>query len=253
MGTIVRLLPRLLLLGVAGAALLILADRAQEANAQAPAPPSVANLPPDLPPGHAPALHEQLPITSSAPPTIPVTLPAASSARSLADLPVLPAVPGLPDLPDLPDLPPLPDLPTAPRLPDLPITSSASPTPTTLADGVLGLGGAPKPAVPAATDAPFRAPSAPTDRLSPASVPSTDAGAIPAGRDIEVVAARAPPNETAPAPHPCPDGSTPHSTDGDQAGFLLSGVDDASTGAQSFDAARSCASALPRDPLLRPD
>jgi hypothetical protein len=242
METIVRLLPRIILLGVAGAALLILAEYAQEAHAQAPAPPGVANGPPDLPPGHASAVPEQLTTASLVPPTAPaiaaappialsappITLSAPPMLPAVPDLPVLPAVPELRSLPDLPTAPGLPDLPTAPGLPDLP-------------------------AVPVPSDAPFHAPSAPTDAPTPASVPSTDAWGMPAGLDIDVVAARAAPNETPPARDACPDGSTPQSTDAEQAGFLSSGVDDANPGAQSFDAARSSASALPRDPLLRPD
>src|SRR5207248_9053362 len=93
MRTIVRVLPRLVLVGVAGGALLVLAGRAQEAHAQASDPPAapawpsvpsadlppVTTPPPTTPPAPAPPPVPEAPSppTVSSPPAVPVPTPTA--------------------------------------------------------------------------------------------------------------------------------------------------------------------------------
>lgn len=278
MGTIVRLLPRVCLLGVAAGAILILAERARDAHADVPSPPSVT----------APALPDlaTAPVVTGAVPLIPAVetpmppAPRALSPPPVPDAPVAPVIdpstvtgavhalpdvppvappapllPELPELAGLPDVPLLPELPALPQLPDVPLLPEVPelPAPSPPSEGVLGLSASPGSIAPAPTAAPGRAATAPAAGPAPAPVASTDAGGTPARLDTDVVAPRAPPTETPPARHPCPDGQTPELTDADQAGYLLSGVNDAKPDAEPFDAARSCASALLRDPLVRPD
>ena len=274
-------------MGVAAAALFVLAERAQDAHADAPAPPDLP-LPtaPDLRPltpeaRSLPRPHLPEPFTAIAPaaptiaaPPLPVVVLPAPRAPEVVGAdpstvtgavhaqppvappePLVPAPPELPPLPEPPDLPDLPELPELPELPDVPDVLPLPevpelPAPTEPADAVLGFT-APRPASPAPA-VPVRASFA-TSALAPAHVGSSDTGAMTAGLDNDAVAARAPPSDTPPSRHPCPDGETPQPTDADQAGFLSSGVADTNSGAESFRQARSCAPVLLRDPLLRPD
>jgi hypothetical protein len=290
MGTIVRLLPRLCLLGVAAGAILILAERAQDAHAQEhqPGPHAHAPAAPELPPvftDHPRGPHVATPapaITLSVPlisvPVVEAPAPPAPRALSPPHVPDAPDTPNVdartvtgavgtrpevppigqpePLLPELPELPELPGLPELPQLPDVPLLPEVRElsAPLSPSEGVLGLSASPPSIATAPTAAPDRAATALAAAPAPAPVASTDAGGMPARLDIDVVSPRAPPSETPPpARHPCPDGQTPEPIDADQAGFLSSGVDDAKPAAESFDAALSCASALLRDPLLRPD
>jgi hypothetical protein len=237
MGAIVRLLPRLFLLGLAAGALLVLADRARDAHAQAPHPPTA---PPALSPPRVPDAPDTPDVDAG---TVTGAVGALPAVPTVA--PPEPLLPQLPELPQLPDVPGLPDVPQVPEVPELPAPRQAP-------DGVLGLSAAPAPIAPSPSAAPRRPSSAPEAEPPPAGVASTEASGVPAGLDTDVVAARAPPRVT-PSRHPCPDGETSEPTDADQAACLASGVDDANRGGESFDEPCSRASALLRDPLLRPD
>src|SRR5438477_633425 len=83
MRTIVRVLPRLVLLGVAGGALLVLAERAQEAHAQASDPPAT-ELPelPELPDPAIP-LDGVLGLSAAPAPATPVPADALDRAPSV--------------------------------------------------------------------------------------------------------------------------------------------------------------------------
>src|SRR5947209_8366193 len=86
MRTIVRVLPRLVLLGVAGGALLVLAERAQEAHAQASDPPAAPASPsvpsPELPDPAIP-LDGVLELSAAPAPATPVPADALDRAPSV--------------------------------------------------------------------------------------------------------------------------------------------------------------------------
>src|SRR5438445_235084 len=104
MRTIVRVLPRLVMLGVAGGALLVLAERAQDAHAQVPEPPAVPGSPSipsvDLPP-----------VTTPPPTTPPAPAPPPVPSPSLPPAPTVPPAPALPPSVPLPAMPALPGSP----------------------------------------------------------------------------------------------------------------------------------------------
>jgi hypothetical protein len=177
---------------------------------------------------------------------------------------VLPApdVPGAPTAPGLPGIDPggvtgtvgpLPDVPEVPApeatLPELP----ELPDPTVPLEGVLDLSAAPAPVAPAPVNSPDRAPSVPVPDPAPSRVALVETGGLFAGFDIGSPPARAPPTDPPGSPHPCPGGGSTHSTRADPAAFLPPGADDASRRAGLLAEARAYASALLRDPLLRPD
>ena len=159
MRTIVRVLPRLVLLGVAGGALLVLAERAQEAHAQAsdppaaPASPSVPSAdlppvttpPPTTPPAPAPPPVPEAPAPPpTVPPAVPVPTPTAPTTPAIPGVTAVPEVPApgpapVPSAPDIPGVPaapgipgidtgrvvgPLPNVPDVPDVPEVPEVST---------------------------------------------------------------------------------------------------------------------------------
>ncbi|HKH25858.1 MAG TPA: hypothetical protein VKB11_01840 [Acidimicrobiia bacterium] len=291
MRTIVRVLPRLVVLGAAGGALLVLAQRAQDANAQVPDPPAVPSVPaPDLPPVGAPPVPELPPVPAPTLPPAPDLPPAPAVPPSLPlpapPVPTVPAVPA-PELPGIPS-PALPDAPGTPAPPAVPgfdpgdVTGAVAPLPEVPAvsppdaslaelpeppdlpelpdpaaplDGVLELTAAPIPAPPGRADSPARAPSTPVADPAPSRAGITGTGTDGAigGVDVGFAPARAPPTEVPGSPHPCPGGGSTQPTRADPAAFLPPGADAASRRAGLLAEARAYASALIRDPLLRPD
>ncbi len=279
MRTFVRLLPRLLLLGVAAAALLVLAERERSAHADAlppitppelptvPPPPPVAPPtlpePPALPPVTAPAppvvpsiTVPVPPISTPAPPTVPpggLPAPAEPDPPAAPDVPAGPGVPGIDPGPLTGIVGPLPDVPEVstpePLLPELPeIPDPAIPLP-----GVLDLLSAPAPTAPLPADAPGLAPSVPVPGPAPSRVDPTEIGGSIVGIEVGVVTARAPPTEVPGSPRPCPGGGSPRPTRTDPAAFPAPGTVEATRRAGLLAEARAYASALLRDPLLRPD
>jgi hypothetical protein len=270
------------MLGVAGGALLVLAERAQDAEAQTvdpPLAPTIPTVPEDLPPVtvppapapppvHAPAL----PTAPNVPPALPLparvapTVPAAAIPEVPA--PVPPVVPPAPDVHGAPTAPgirgidphrvsgtvgPLTDVPevstpeaTLPELPELP-------NPAVPLDGLLDLSAAPPSAAPAPVNAPDLAPSAPVADTAPSRFVSIETGGVLAGIDSGSPPARGPPSDAPGSPHRCPGGGSTHPTRADPAALLPPGADDASRQAGLLAEARGFASALLLDPLLRPD
>lgn len=267
----------------------MLAERAQDAHAQAPEPPATPAIPafpaPDLPPPSAPPASVPpsvpalpsvpvpvLPPAPNIPPAMPLPLPSRPAAPAVppATGPDVPGVPpaALPDAPAAPDVPgvdpglvtdavgPLPDVPEVeppePSLPDLPELPEL-PDPVVPLDGVLDLGSAPVPQAPAPADTPDGAPSTPVADPAPTRARFTGTDIALGGFDVGFVLARAPPTEEPGSPHPCPGGGFTHPTRADPAAFLSPGADAASRRAGLLAEARAYASALIRDPLLRPD
>jgi hypothetical protein len=227
MRAFVRLLPRLLLLGVAAAALLVLAERERSAHADTLRP-----LPTPAPPAAAPAALAPRPVLPApALPSAPVPTTLTGAAGPLSGVPEV-----APPEPLLPDLPPVPEVPDVP---------------TTL-DRVLELGAAPAPAAPAAVNAPDRAPSTLAEPAS-ARLDPPPVGGIVDGLGVGVEPARSPPADAPGSPHPCPGGGSPHPTPTDAAAFPDPTTDDASRRVGLLAEARADASTLLGDPLLRPD
>ena len=123
----------MVLLGVAGGALLVLAERAQAAHAQTPDPPAAPASPsvpaPDLPPvttppPTTPPAPAPPPVPEPPPPPAPPTVPLPTSTA-----PTTPALPGVPSgtLPEVP----------APGLPVVP--SALQPAAVPVAPGVPGI------------------------------------------------------------------------------------------------------------------
>jgi hypothetical protein len=267
------------MLGVAGGALLVLAERAQDAQAQTldpPAAPTISAVPPlDLPPVTAPPTpapppvpEPALPPTPNVPPALPLpaptlpTAPAVAAPEVPAPMPpvVLPApdVPGAPAPPGIPGIDPgtvgpLPEVPEVPApeatLPELP----ELPDPAVPLNGLLDLSAAPPLAAPAPVNAPDLAPSVTVPDPAPSRIAFVETGGLFAGIDVGFPPARAPPPDAPGSPHPCPGGGSTHPTRADPAAFLPPGADDASRRAGLLAEARAYASALLRDPLLRPD
>ncbi len=211
------------MLGVAGGALLVLAERAQDAPAQTIDPLAAPTIPPVPPPA--------LPLPAPSAPTIPGIDPGGVTGT----------VGPLPDVPEVP--PPEATLPALPELPD----------PTIPLNGVLDLSAAPAPAAPVPPDALDRAPSVPVPDPARSRVVLAETGGLLAGIDFGVPAARGPPTDAPGSPHPCPGGGSTHPTRADPAVLLPPGADEASRQAGLRAEARAYASALLRDPLLRPD
>ena len=274
------------MLGVAGGALLVLAERAQDAQAQTIDPPAAPTVPavppPDLPPVSAPPAPSPppvpglaLPPAPSPPPALPLpappalTIPAVAAPEVPAPVPpvVVPApdVPGAPAAPDIPGIDPgrvtgpvgpLPDVPevsppeaTLPELPELPEV----PDPTVPLGTVLDLSVTPAPAAPAPVNAPDRAPPVSVPDPAPSRAVVVETGGPLAGTDFGFPPARGPPADVPGSPRPCPGGGSTHPTRADPAALLSPGADDASRQAGLLAEARAYASALLRDPLLRPD
>jgi hypothetical protein len=273
------------MLGVAGGALLVLAERAQDAQAQTldpPAAPTISAVPPlDLPPVTAPPTpapppvpEPALPPTPNVPPALPLPAPTFPTPPAVAapevpgpvppvvlpspDVPGAPAAPGIPGidpgrvngtvgpLPDVPEVPaPAPEA-TLPDLPELP-------DPAVPLDGLLDLSAAPPPAAPAPANAPDVAPSVTVPDAAPSRIALVEARGLFADIDIGSPPARGPPTDAPGSPHPCPGGGSTHPTRADPAALLPPGADDASRRAGLLAEARAYASALLRDPLLRPD
>ena len=291
MRTIVRVLPRLVLLGVAGGVLLVLAERAQAAHAQTPDPPAapaspsvpapdlppVTTPPPTTPPAPAPPPVPEPP-PPPAPPTVPLPTSTAPTTPALPGVPsgTLPEVPapGLPVVPSAPQPPAVPVAPGVPgidagrtvgavgnggALPEVSPTEAAFPDLSELPDpaiplnGVLDLSAAPAPAAPVPTDALDRAPSVPVAQPAPSHVELAETGELLQGSDFGFAPARAPPTDPPGSPHPSPGGASPHPTRGDPAAYLSPGADQAARRAGLLAEARVYASTLLRDPLLRPD
>jgi len=292
MKTFVRLLPRLLLLGVA-AALLVLAERGRTAHADAlpsittPAPPAAPALPlpttpslapPPLPPGPPPVIAPTAPAPPPLPaPTVPSppvpTLPplpsVAAPAPPDAPAPAPTALPGLPGAPDVPAPPPVdpgmltaimgplpgvPDVaPPDPLLPDLPTVPDLPRVPTPL-DRVLELVGVvPAADAPALVNGADRAPSTLVATPAPSRLDPRQPGGFLVALDLSFAPARGPPANAPGSPHPCPAGGSSHPTRADPAAFVDPATGDASCRAGSLAEARAYASTSPRDPLLRPD
>jgi hypothetical protein len=244
MGTFVRLLPRLLFLGVAAAALLVLAERERSAHADAlppvstpvapaPPPPTTPQLP-TPPPVPVPAL---LPVP--VPPTVPPVPAPAPPGLPVPAPPEFPAAPGVPGAPGVPPvdpvgvtgivgpLPGVPEVaPPEPLLPDVAPVPEVPAVPVPL-DRILELGATPAPDAPAPANAPELAGFALL--AGPASShldPRT--GNVLGGVDVGFSPTRAPPTE-------------------------VPGTDDASRRAGLLAEAPAYASTSLRDPLLRPD
>jgi hypothetical protein len=240
MRAFVRLLPRLLLLGVAAAALLVLAERERSAHAEV-LPPVTTPEPPAAPP--VPTLPTLPSVDAPAPPAPLVPAPAAApDPGSLTG-----AVGPLPDVPEV--APPeslLPDLPALPALPDVPDVRMTL-------DRLLELGAAPAPDPPAAANVPAGVPS--TLLADPVSAPfdPSEPGGFAVGAGIDVTVARAPPAQAPGSPHPCPGGGSPHPTQTDAAAPPEPAASAAPRRAGSRTDARACATTVLCDPLLRPD
>jgi hypothetical protein len=267
------------MLGVVGGALLVLADRAQDAQAQTldpPAAPTIPAVPPlDLPPVTAPPTapppvpEPALPPTPNVPPALPLPAPTLPTAPAVAapevPAPVPPVVPPAPDVPGAPAAPGIPGLDphhvtgTVGPLPDVPEVSPPDatlpelPDPVVPLDGLLDLSAAPPPAAPAPVNAPDLAPSVTVPDAARSRIALVETAGRLAGIDIGLPPARAPPPDAPGSPHPCPGGGSTHPTRADPAGLLPPGTDDASRRAGLLAEARAYASALLRDPLLRPD
>jgi hypothetical protein len=282
MRAFVRLLPRLLFLAVAAAALLVLAERARSAHADA-LPPITAPAPPE-----APSLSPTpLPSLPAPPPVTPPSLSAPSPLPALPSPPVLtaptlpgvivPALPGVPTPPDLTGAPAAPEVPGAPAvdpesvtgilgplpgvpevappeplLPDLPAVPEVPDVPVPL-DRVLELGATPAPDAPAPANAPDRAPAQLLADPSASRADARDVFPVVFGGEVGIAPARGPPVGAPGSPHPCPGGGSSHPNRTDPAAFLDPAADEASRRAGSLAEARAYASTLLRDPLLRPD
>lgn len=288
MRTFVRLLLRLLFVGVAAAALLALAERGRSAHADAlppittptlpaapaPSPPTTPSLPAP-PPLPAPPTPPVTAPTAPAPPSLPAPTLPSSPVPALPALPSVdapappaaptPALPGVPDVPGAPTvdsgsvtgitgpLPSVPDVaPSEPLLPDLPAVPAVPDLPTPL-DRVLELAAAPVPGPPAPAGTADHAPTTPVAEPAPARFDPFEAGSFLVGVDTGLTPARGPPAEAPGSPHPCPGGGSSHPNRTDPAAFLHPATDDASRRAGSLAEARAYASTLLRDPLLRPD
>ena len=280
MRAFVRLLPRLLFLGVAAAALLVLAERERSAHADA-LPPITTPEAPSLPPVTTPSVPAPPPVTPPSPPPapslpalpappVPIPPPSSLPVPALPDVPA-PAPPDLPGVPAAPEVPgapavdpdgvtrivgPLPGVPEVappePLLPDLPAVPDVPDVPLPL-DRVLELGATPAPDAPAPANPPGRAPS---QLLADPPASRVDTGndfGVLFGGDVTLLPARGPPGDAPGSPHPCPGGGSPHPTRSDPAAFLAPAADDASRHAGLLAEARAYASTLLRDPLLRPD
>ena len=286
MRTIVRLLARLAVLGVAAGALFFVLDRARPADAIDP--PIGGDTIPELPAADLPAPAPPPAPSLSPPPAVP--LPAVP-APAVPALPALTAVPAVPDglvpaitapapappegAPDAP-APPASPAPTPPQIPGVDvekITRAVGPLPAVpsvsapeaelpelpaLPDEVPPLQGlldvvAVTPYAPAPEVALDRAPTvaAPEPARSRAEVFDTG-WTIPAFA-LAHAPARAPPPPPQPPFRSCPGGGTSHTSRADWAGSLPSGTDDATRRAALFADARSYASTLLLDPVLRPD
>jgi len=231
----------------------VLAERAQDAQAQTTDPPAVPAVPsvppPDLPPVTAPppppalppAPEPALPPAPSPPPAIPLPAPPAPTVPGIDPGGVTGTVGPLPDVPEVS----APEA-TLPELPEVPV-------PAVPLETVLDLRAAPAPATPAPMNAPDRAPSVPVPDPAPSRVVMLETGGLLAGIDFGFPPARGPPADAPGSPHPCPGGGSTHPTRPDQAALLPPGADDASRRAGLHAEARTYASALLRDPLLRPD
>jgi len=176
-----------------------------------------------------------------------------------------PDVPGAPAAPDIPGIDPggvtgtvgpLPAVPevsppdaTLPELPQLP----GLPDPAGPLDGLLDLSAAPPTAAPSPVNPPDLAPSVTVPDPAPSRVAVFETGGLFAGIDVGFPPARAPPPDAGGSPHPCPGGGSTHPTRADPAALLPPGADDASRRAGPLAEARAYASAVLRDPLLRPD
>jgi hypothetical protein len=278
MRTIVRLLPRLLVLGVAAGALFLVLDRARPAHAvdppvggdtiglppapELPAVPAPAPAPSIPPPPQAPTLPEvpapALPVVATAPgglvPGSPPPLPPAPPGGPTVPTPVWPAAPEVPGV-DLAKvtraLGPLPEVPSlvalAPELTELPALPDEAPP----LKGLLDLVAAP-PAAPPSPVFADSAPAAPAPELDASRVGLSD----PRWLDLVLgegrAPARAPPTQRPSPLHPCPSGATSRGC-ADPARLLPPGADDAARRAGLFADARAYVSALLFDPLLRPD
>ena len=286
MGTFVRLLPRLLFLGVAAVALLVLAGRERSAHADAPPPVTSPELTePSLPPVTAPSLPAPPPppapppiAAPSLPPAITPSLPAPAIPSIAAPAPAAPSVggtelptppvpapPGVPDvdpetlspvvglLPTAPALPEVPDVaPPLPGLPDLSSVPAVPHAPTPL-DRVLELSATPAPNAPVPVNAPDRSPPVPLAEPAPSRLVPREPGGMLVSVDVGFTPARGPPTDAPGSPHACRGGGSPHPTGADQAAFLAPATGDASRRAGLLAEARAYLSTLLRDPLLRPD
>jgi hypothetical protein len=274
MRTFVRLLPRLLLLGVAATALLVLAGRERPAHAEA-IPPVTPPLPASPAPG--PSLEATVPALSPPPgPTLPLpTLPTVPAPPSLHAPPPLPPSPA-PASPEPPDPPvlralgapapdpagltgavgPLSEVPevVSPELvlPDLAPVTELLDLPTLLGR-VVELVAAPALPAPTPANAPDRARAAP--RIEPAAsrvdVPETSAA--PTGVDVGAAPARGPPPEPPGSLHPCSGGGAPYPTRAEPGMFSQRAAHDMSWRGGLLAEARAFGSTLLREPLLRPD
>ena len=267
------------MLGVAGGALLVLAERAQDAQAQTIDPPVAPTIPPlpplDLPPVSAPPAPEPPPVPAPAlpqapnvPPALPLPAPPVPTAPAVAvpevPAPVPPVVPPAPDVPGapaagIPGIDPHHVTGTVGPLPDVPEVSPPEatlpelPNPAVPLDGLLDLSAAPPSAAPAPVNAPDLAPSAPVADTAPSRFVLIETGGLLAGIDFGVPPARGPPADVPGSPRPCPGGGSTHPTRADPAALLPTGADDASRQAGLLVEARAFESALLLDPLLRPD
>lgn len=290
MRAFVRLLPRLLLLAFAAAALLVLAERERSAHADAlpprttpgpsadPAPPPFTTPPPPAPPPRPPHLvvappsPPQLPVpTPPSPPipTLPTLPPVDTPAPPGSPVPAPPELGGLPGVPEAPGTPfvdaggltgiagplagmPEVEAPEPPLLPELPAVPDVPNVPPPL-DRVLELVAAPASGAPAPAGVPDRPPSTLVSQPAPWRVDPGVAIGVLVDVDAGLAPARAPPDGASGSAHPCPGGGSPHPTRTDPAAFPDPATRGASRGAGLLAEARVYTSTSLRDPLLRPD
>ena len=121
-------------------------------------------------------------------------------------------------------------------------------------EGLLGRTESPAPQVaPAPVNALDGAPSVPAPDPAPSRVAPVEPGGFLPAVDFGFPAARGPPRDAPGSPHPSPSGGSTHSTRTEPAALLPPGADAASRRAGLLGEARAYASALLRDPLVRPD
>ncbi len=290
MRTIVRLLPRLVMLGIAAGALFFVLDRVRPAHAVDP--PVGEDAIPEPPAADLPAPPPPTAPSVSAPPTVPLPAVPAPFLPTPPALPAVPAVPAVPDglvpgitapAPAVPDgLVPAAPAPAPPPTPEIPaidvekVTRALGPVPSVPSVPSVSAPEAELPQLPALSDElpPVRAlldlvavtPSTPAPvialgRLTTVAVPEparSGVGLFDTGWTIPVLdlahaPARAPPPPPQSPIHSCPGGGTSHTSRTEWAGSLPSGADDASRRAALLADARSYASTLLLDPVLRPD